>query len=247
MFTNQHHLKHLLRPYHYTARSTTGPSCGTCSSPSWHPVAVKSDLAKARRLRHPRPARNALHHPQLRRRVAGLSERLPAPAQPPHLTSPRGNSEKLRCQYHGWEFKADGGTAKIPDAKVFRPWDRENSCLRRFRVDTCGDLVFVNFTRQGPTLREWLDPVWDAWGSTAGVPARGDVGEGLPVQLEGGAGELLESYHIPEVHPYTFKEFPAEENAWHELTTDDVVPDGAAAGVRHPRRRTGWCGGWACR
>jgi hypothetical protein len=105
--------------------------------------------------------------------------------------------------------------------------------------------VFVNFTRQGPTLREWLDPVWDAWGSTAGVPARGDVGEGLPVQLEGGAGELLESYHIPEVHPYTFKEFPAEENAWHELTdrfsSFRTVPPREFA----TRRRTGWCGGWA--
>src|SRR5918995_701064 len=37
---------------------------------------------------------------------------------------PRGNTEKLRCQYHGWEYNAEGGTGKIPDAKAFRPWDR---------------------------------------------------------------------------------------------------------------------------
>ena len=84
---------------------------------------------------------------------------------------PRGNTGTLRCQYHGWEYTKDGRTGKIPDARAFRPWDRENSCLRRFRVEKCGDLVFVNFSDNGVSLREWIGPLWELW-SSYGVPYR---------------------------------------------------------------------------
>ncbi|HEX4592547.1 MAG TPA: SRPBCC family protein, partial [Gemmataceae bacterium] len=148
-----------------------------------------------------------------------------------HLTDrPRGRTERLRCQYHGWEFNRDGRTGKIPDAGAFRPWDRENSCLRSFRLDTCGELVFINLSPDGPTLREWIGPLWDLWSTGYGGAYRhaatweADFPCNWKVVLE----NSLESYHIPEVHPTTFKDYPDEENAWHELalrfTTFKTIP-----------------------
>ncbi|AWM39223.1 Anthranilate 1,2-dioxygenase large subunit [Gemmata obscuriglobus] len=218
MFTNQHHLKHLLRPHHYTSEEQYRAELRHLFQPAWHPVATTSDLA--------RPGDfitlDLLETPFIIRNFDGELRAFlnVCPHRHSKLTEkPRGHAEKLRCQYHGWEFNKDGGTGKIPDAKVFRPWDRENSCLKKFRVDTCGDLVFVNFSASGPGLREWLAPVWDVWRHYGGAYRHAATWEkefacNWKVVLE----NSLESYHIPEVHPHTFKEFPAEENVWHELT-----------------------------
>lgn len=218
MFTNQHHLKHLLRPYHYTSAEHYRAELRHLFQPAWHPLAAKSELAKPGDFL----TFDLLETPILIRNFDGELRAFlnVCPHRHSRLTDvPRGNAEKLRCQYHGWEFNKDGGTGKIPEAKAFRPWDRENSCLRRFRVDTCGDLVFVNLNERGPSLREWLAPVWDAWQSYGGAYVHSATWEkDFPCNWKVVLENSLESYHIPEVHPYTFKEFPTEENAWHELT-----------------------------
>ena len=218
MFTNQHHLRHLLRPYHYTSEEQYRAELRHLFYPAWHPLAVKSDLA--------RPGDfltfDLLETPIIIRNFDGELRAFlnVCPHRHSRLTDkPRGRAEKLRCQYHGWEFNKDGHTGKIPDAKVFRPWDRDNSCLKRFRVDTCGDLVFVNFNETGPSLREWLAPVWDKWQEYGGAYRHAATWEkDFPCNWKVVLENSLESYHIPEVHPYTFKDFPPEENAWHELT-----------------------------
>ena len=133
---------------------------------------------------------------------------------------PRGSSPSLRCQYHGWEYTADGRTARIPDAQSFRPFDRENSCLRPFRVDTCGELVFVNLSDDGVSLRDWLGPLWDRWapGFSGAYRHATTWEQDFPCNWKVVLENSLESYHIPQVHPKTFKTFPEEANAWHELT-----------------------------
>ncbi len=220
MFTNQHHLRHLLRPHHYTSVEQYRAELRHLFHPAWHPLAVKSDLA--------RPGDfltfDLLETPILVRNFDGELRAFlnVCPHRHSRLSDKaKGNAEKLRCQYHGWEFNKDGGTGKIPDAKAFRPWDRDNSCLRRFRIDTCGDLVFVNFNETGPSLREWLAPVWDAWQDYGGAYRYAATWEkDFPCNWKIVLENSLESYHIPEVHPYTFKQFPAEEIAWHELTDE---------------------------
>jgi phenylpropionate dioxygenase-like ring-hydroxylating dioxygenase large terminal subunit len=219
MFTNQTHLRHLLRPYHYTSEEQYRAELRHLLLPAWHPLATVGDLK--------RPGDfltfDLLETPILLRNFDGELRAFlnVCPHRHSRLTDkPRGNTERLRCQYHGWEFNKDGHTGKIPDAKAFRPWDRENSCLRPFRVDSCGDLVFVNLGDNGVSLREWIGPLWEVWQASYGGAYRhaatweADFPCNWKVVLE----NSLESYHIPEVHPKTFKEFPDESNAWHELT-----------------------------
>ena len=32
---------------------------------------------------------------------------------------PNGTSPRIRCQYHGWEYDADGRSLRVPDARSF--------------------------------------------------------------------------------------------------------------------------------
>jgi phenylpropionate dioxygenase-like ring-hydroxylating dioxygenase large terminal subunit len=218
MFTHQHHLEYLLRPEHYTTEEQYRAELDHLFRPAWHPLASVSELA--------RPGDfltfDLLETPILLRNMDGELRAFLNVCPHRHnllAIAPRGRTERLRCGYHGWEFDGDGRTGKIPDAKAFRPWDRENACLRRFRVESCGDLVFVNLSDSGVSLRDWLGPLWDHWTTFTGAYRHSRTWEkDFPCNWKVVLENSLESYHIPEVHPKTFKEFPEAENAWHELT-----------------------------
>ena len=218
MFTHQTHLRHLLRPDQYVTDAQYRAELRHLFRPAWHPVATVHDLA--------RPGDfltlDLLETPILLRNFDG---RLRAflnvcPHRHSKLTDqPRGSADALRCQYHGWEYDANGRTGKIPEARAFRPWDRENSCLRPFRLETCGDVVFVNLGDDPPPLRDWLGAAWEPWSGVGGEYTFAGFWErefacNWKVVLE----NSLEGYHIPQVHPKTFKDMPTEEASWHELT-----------------------------
>ena len=217
MFTNQHHLRHVLRPDQYTSAEQYRAELRHLFLAAWHPLATTGDLA--------RPGDfltfDLLETPILLRNCDGQLDAFlnVCPHRHSLLTDkPRGRTAAFRCQYHGWEFDRDGRTGKIPDAKVFRPWDRENSCLRPFRVATCGELVFVSLSEKGVSLRDWLGPLWGHWSSFGGAYRHAATWEkDFPCNWKIVLENSLESYHIPQVHPKTFGEFPPEENAWHEL------------------------------
>jgi choline monooxygenase len=217
MFTNQHHLRHALRPEHYTSEAQYRAELRHLFLPAWHPLAVRGELA--------RPGDfltfDLLETPILLRNFDGEIRAFlnVCPHRHSLLTEkPRGRSERLRCQYHGWEFNKDGRTGRIPDARAFRPWDRENACLRPFRVDTCGDLVFVNLSDSGVPLREWLGPAWESWSTFGGAYRHSATWQvDFPCNWKVVLENSLESYHVPEVHPKTFGDLVEEENAWHEL------------------------------
>ncbi len=219
MFTNQHHLEHLIAPRsNTTPRSSINSNYATCSIRHGTRCCTVHDLAKPGDFR----TYNVCGTPVLLRNFEGELRAFLNVCPHRHTTltdKPCGNTEKLRCQYHAWEFTKDGTTGKIPDAKSFRPWDRENSCLKKFHIDRCADLVFVNLSGQSG-VTERLD--WPVVGTVAGFLG-GDYRysctweKEFPCNWKIVVENSLESYHIPEVHPMTFREYPPEENAWHEL------------------------------
>jgi len=218
MFTNQHHLRHVLAPDQYFSEEQYRAELRRLFHPAWHPVAALDEIPRSGDFL----TLDLLETPILLRNFGGdiRAFRNVCPHRHSLLTDlARGHTDTLRCRYHGWEYDRDGRTGRIPDARAFRPWDREHSCLQPFRVATCGEIVFINLGGNGLTLREWLDPVWEPWQSFGGAYRHAltwerDFACNWKVVLE----NSLESYHIPQVHPTTFKDFPPEENAWHELT-----------------------------
>jgi choline monooxygenase len=245
MFTNQHHLEHLMRPEHYYSEEQHQLELRHVFHPAWHPLCTVHDLAKPGDFR----TFNVCGTPVLLRNFDGELRAFlnVCPHRHSQITSKSGgNTPKLTCQYHGWEFTKDGSTGKIPDAKAFRPWDRENSCLTKFHIDKCAELIFVNLSDNPVSLRDWIGPLWELWQDYGGVYRYAATWEKeFPCNWKVVLENSLESYHVPQVHPETFKDYPPEENAWHELnekyTTFRTVPprDFAGRSMEWMTRRLG--------
>lgn len=218
MFINKNQLRHLLTPEHYVSETQYRDELEHLFGPAWHLVGTMRDLA--------RPGNfitlDLLGHPLLVRNMDGTLRAFLNVCSHRHCritNRRRGSSPRLRCQYHGWEYTAEGRTARIPDAQSFRPFDRENSCLKTFRVATCGALVFVNLIDDGPTLDEFLGPNHALWLESFGSDYQlaGAWSREFPCNWKVVVENSLESYHIPCVHPKTFGRYPREELCAHVL------------------------------
>ena len=232
MFTHQHHLRHLLRPDQYTSEEQYRAELRHLFPPAWHPLATVHRPRPAGRLPHLRPARNADPDPQLRRRTAGVPERLPAPAQPADreaagqhraadAASTTGGST-TRTAGHGQDPRRAGVPPVGPRELLPAAVPRRDVRRPRVRLPR----------RHGPSLREWLGPLWDGWAErSAGAYRHAATWEkDFPCNWKVVLENSLESYHIPQVHPKTFKEFPGGDRPWHELDPAvHVVQDDPAA------------------
>ena len=130
------------------------------------------------------------------------------------------HSDTFKCRYHGWHYGSDGQTRKLPGAKNFPHFDREQFCLAPFAVETCGQLVFVRLHAQAPTLQSWLGEYFETLATRTDV-SRWTVNfkheyfyeADWKIPVEGS----LESYHLGEVHAATFGHDPGEENTEHNF------------------------------
>lgn len=134
-------------------------------------------------------------------------------------SSSRGNSETMRCQYHGWEYGSCGRTRTIPKPENFVPFPNTKPQLPVYRLETVGQLVFVSLSPEGESLAEHLGPFhsfcqerfgggWDrTWSWSPDYEANWKV----PVE------NSLEAYHVPSVHPATFKVDPGEDRSTHHI------------------------------
>ena len=221
MFIHQSQLRHILTPAQYRDERQHQIELERLFTPAWHVVAT---TARARR-HGDFVTLDLLGQPLLVRNTDGEVHAYLNSCAHRHamLTSkPSGCDPRFRCQYHGWEYDKEGRTGKIPDARCFRPFDRENAHLRRYRTQTCGQLVFVSLEDHGPSLPEFLGPYYEPTRTGFAEPFRfiwgyvADYACNWKVPIE----NSLESYHIPCLHPNTFGDFPPEEACEHDLEED---------------------------
>lgn len=248
MFVHQHVLRHLLRPEHYCSESYFRLEIQKLFLPTWQFVAAKSELPNDGDF----VTLELFGRPLLLRNSGGKFLAYENICSHRHclLTDDScGNQPKLRCQYHGWEFDDEGRTAKIPEAKCFRPWDRDNSRLNTFRVENCGDLLFVSFSPDVPSLREWLSPFFEETERAFSSPMwkmtgiwEYDCQSNWKVPVE----NTLESYHVTALHPKFFGHvLPSEDNMQHllEHRYTGLTFTAASTMEMHQARLNRWLGG----
>jgi choline monooxygenase len=133
-----------------------------------------------------------------------------------------GHQEKFSCQYHGWEYDADGNTRRIPDAPSFKPLEKGMLGLTRYRTALCGQLIFVSLAATGPDLREFLGESYATYESLFSAPYEQihawdvECEANWKLAVENG----LESYHVECVHAGTFGQIPAAQDCLHEIHDD---------------------------
>ncbi|MFO0879627.1 MAG: SRPBCC family protein [Gemmataceae bacterium] len=232
MFVHPERLQHVLTPEWYYSPEIHAAELRLLEG-TWHYIASLAELPRDGSFL----TRTLLGRPLLLRRIQGEVHAYLNVCPHRHclLTSkPHGHDPAFRCQYHGWEFQCDGRTGKIPDAQSFRPFDRDNARLLKFRTQLCGDLVFVSLASQGPDLKEQLGEVHDVVEEVFSAPWRqiwqweNEIEANWKIPLENG----VESYHIPCLHPKTFRNYPQEDNIAHDLN------------ARWTSYRTGEMDGW---
>lgn len=218
MYQSSTRLPHLAPPRWYYAPEHYQREINALFLPGWHLVATRDELANqgdfitCDLLGRPLQVRNSEGEIRAYSNICAHRHCL--------LTSQaRGNSPRLRCQYHGWEYDRHGRTARIPEPKNFAPIDRAALRLPEHRVESCGQLVFVSLDSSAPPLIEALGP----WGDECAERFGGGWRRHLSWAPEYAANwkvpieNSLEAYHVPSIHPRTFREDPGERRAEHTL------------------------------
>lgn len=217
-FLSSTRLPHVLPPSSYWAEEHYQRERQELHLSGWHLVGCAEDLA--------RPGDfltcELLGHPIQIRNFDGQLRALSNVCAHRHclLTHrAQGHSSRMRCQYHGWEYALDGSPRRIPAPKNFVPYEGAREGLPNYRVETCGQLVFVSPQTDGPDLQEYLGDFFAVAEEHFGNRWRRSMTwrPSYPVNWKIPIENSLEAYHVPCVHPNTFREDPGEQRSTHRL------------------------------
>ena len=123
----------------------------------------------------------------------------------PVVLEQSGRRKRLTCKYHGWSYSLDGELLAIRDPEDFRDLDFSCRGLQPIRCERFGNLIFVNFAEDAPTLMEWLGPIAEELREfqldNCRLAARHafDLRCNWKVALEANT----ENYHVRSIHPTT--------------------------------------------
>ncbi|HXG66439.1 MAG TPA: SRPBCC family protein [Blastocatellia bacterium] len=115
----------------------------------------------------------------------------------------QGRRKVFQCGYHGWTYSLEGRLLGAPEFGGVECFNREETCLPQFAVETWAGLVFVNLNPHAaplaatledlPSRIKRLDP------AAMKLAARKDWY--LDCNWKTYVDNYLEGYHIPIVHP----------------------------------------------
>jgi choline monooxygenase len=217
-FTSETHLPHLLSADSYVSAERWNHERESLFLPAWHCVAQTSDLTAEGSFK----TLSLLGHPLILWRTAGEIRCYLNVCSHRHclLTGKAtGRMPLLKCQYHGWEYDRDGDTRRIPDARSFKPLAPGTLGLRRYRVETVGQLVFVSLAEAPEPLddqlggqRTYLEDLFsEDWQPLLTVAQ--EVDANWKVLAE----NVLEGYHLEAVHVNTFRKFAPADACRHAV------------------------------
>ena len=119
------------------------------------------------------------------------------------LRAGSGNSDELRCPFHGFTWRLDGSLLRIPCQWDFPQVDPATFCLPEARVGVWGGFVFANLDPAAPPLEEYLEvlpahfkdwPLEDRYKSA-------HVARVVPCNWKVAVEAFIEAFHTVAVHP----------------------------------------------
>ena len=211
-------LPHLLAPKAYSCRDHFASEKQQLLDPAWHLVGALTDLENDGEFVTMDLLGRAIQLRNFDGEIVALSN-VCAHRHCLLRDAPRGSDRQLVCPYHGWEFGPDGRTRRIPSPKNFTPIDRETDALPVYRLERCGQLLFVCLDPKANSLEAQMGPLFGLcqerfgpeWRTTISMEIGLDVNWKVPVE------NSLEAYHLAQVHPHTLGEDPGEERSVHEI------------------------------
>lgn len=123
----------------------------------------------------------------------------------PVVTERSGSKRRFVCPYHGWCYSREGELVAVRDPEDFGNLDVSTRGLKSIRCERFGNLIFVNFDSQAPSLLDWLGPIADEWQEfqfeNCRLAARHvfDLNCNWKIAMEANT----EVYHVRSIHPST--------------------------------------------
>lgn len=206
MFVNQGVLEPALRPSDYHSEEFFTAERRGVFGLGWHLVATRARLERPGDF----VSTDVAGLPVLVRNEAGeLRAFVNVCAHRQSLLEPAGcgHRDALRCRYHGWEYDAKGRVSRLPDGRSFKGLKVAGMGLRVLRVETFGPLVYVGLSPDGPGLVEALGDLGDELRPFYERPLRPvfERAAEYDVNWKVIVENAVESYHVPTVHPDTFR------------------------------------------
>ncbi len=222
MFVSSTRLPHLLSPSRYFDEVAYREEAASVLKSGWHVVGTTDELAVPGAFITVDLFGTPVHVRNFDGELSALSN---VCAHRHALISSKrcGKSTAMQCQYHGWQYQKDGSTGRIPQPKNFVPFDDPRPCLPRFAVETVGQLVFVSVASAPRTLKDFLGADFyqllserfdERW--TLSLKWNPEYAVNWKIPLE----NSLEAYHVPNVHPHTFRDDPGEAKSEHVLLSN---------------------------
>jgi phenylpropionate dioxygenase-like ring-hydroxylating dioxygenase large terminal subunit len=146
-----------------------------------------------------------------------------------------GNSENIRCPYHGWTWQLDGAFESAPCQWDFPHVNPEENTLPEVHVATWGGWVFINMDENAPGLEEYMGVLpehmnqWKHEHRFVAMHVEKVIACNWKVALEA----FIESYHAIATHPQLMP-FQAIDNSQYDVWGDHVSRTITAYGVPNP-------------
>ena len=120
------------------------------------------------------------------------------------LREGRGECGKaLRCPYHGWTYRTDGGLIGVPEGRGFQGLEKSDLPLMPARATTFAGLVFVTLDLDAAPLSDRLPGLAQRL-APYGIERLERFSESAssqPANWKIVADNYLEGYHVPIAHP----------------------------------------------
>ncbi len=118
------------------------------------------------------------------------------------VSEAEGRQTKFSCPYHMWTYGTEGALLSAPDFESFN-LEKKDCALKQIRVDVCAGLIFINFDRDSPPLREWLGDYAD---DLAQLPcAKATTFSEYVYEIDANwkltYDNFQENYHLRFIHP----------------------------------------------
>jgi len=154
----------------------------------------------------------------------------------PLVTETSGKRRRLVCRYHGWTYDHDGELIAVRDPEDFRALSFACLGLIEVRCERFGNLIFVNFDPEAPSLLDWLGPIADEWQEfqfdRCRLAARHvfDLECNWKVAMEANT----EVYHVRSIHPKTVAPIVDDRR-----NVNTLYPNGHGRMIAPPPERSG--------
>jgi phenylpropionate dioxygenase-like ring-hydroxylating dioxygenase large terminal subunit len=137
-----------------------------------------------------------------------------------------GWSAQIQCPFHGWTWNLDGSLKDIPCEWEFPHLDKNKARLPQVRVASWNGFIFINFSKQGPDLADYLEVLpehFRNWDMT-GWYVHTHVQKRLPGNWKLAQEAFMEAYHTPVVHP-EMTHVVGDVNMQHDVFSDHISRD----------------------